>query len=96
MSQDCINGTHADAVVEQLEKIIELIQENPDKGVGLKITSIIETPIVEAGSMNETQKPQILNDVNHMSIAVAQNSENSNGPVISASNSMVIKLNRFY
>lgn len=32
-----------DAVIEQLEKLVELIRENPDKGVGLKITSIIDT-----------------------------------------------------
>lgn len=28
-----------------MEKVIELIKENPEKGVGLKITSIIDTAV---------------------------------------------------
>lgn len=36
---------HANAVMEQLEKVIEVIHENPEKVVGLKLTSMVDIPI---------------------------------------------------
>ncbi|KAI6187157.1 Non-specific serine/threonine protein kinase [Aphelenchoides besseyi] len=42
VDQDCLNEQHQSAVIEQLEKVIEVIKENPEKSVGLRLTSIIE------------------------------------------------------
>uniref|UniRef100_A0A915DPJ5 non-specific serine/threonine protein kinase n=1 Tax=Ditylenchus dipsaci TaxID=166011 RepID=A0A915DPJ5_9BILA len=40
VNQDCITEHQSCAVIEQLEKVIELVRDNPDKVVGLKLTSV--------------------------------------------------------
>lgn len=55
MSQDCIKEVHVNAVIEQLEKVVELIRENPEKGVGLKITSIIDISVTDDQINNAVQ-----------------------------------------
>ncbi|KAI6175775.1 Non-specific serine/threonine protein kinase [Aphelenchoides bicaudatus] len=41
VDQDCLTECHVNAVVEQLEKVIEVIKENPEKSVGLRLTSVV-------------------------------------------------------
>lgn len=42
VDQDCLTEAHMGAVVEQLEKVIEVVRENPEKSVGLRLTSVVE------------------------------------------------------
>lgn len=42
VDQDCLTECHMNAVIEQLDKIIEVINSNPEKSVGLRLTSIVE------------------------------------------------------
>lgn len=46
LDQDCVTSAQVDVVVEQLEKVIEMINEDPIKAVGVKLISFIEPPQV--------------------------------------------------
>lgn len=47
VNQDCIKEIHVNAVIEQLEKVVEHIKKNLEKGVGYKIASIIDTSVTD-------------------------------------------------
>ncbi|CAD5219336.1 unnamed protein product [Bursaphelenchus okinawaensis] len=42
VNQDCLSEANMTAVIEQLEKVIEVVNENPEKSIGLRLTSVVE------------------------------------------------------
>jgi serine/threonine protein kinase len=61
VDQDCISHQHVVPVIEQLDRVIEAVKGNPQKGVGLKITSYIDQT---TGSI-ETVVRQMSQDLPH-------------------------------
>lgn len=63
VDQDCLSECHMNAVIEQLDKTIEVIKENPSKSVGLRLTSIVEqqpnAPVIRQQPM-EIHHPTVI------------------------------------
>lgn len=57
MDQDCLSEQHMAAVIEQLEKVIEVIKDDPEKAVGLKVTSFIEQASISKSEERTTPEP---------------------------------------
>lgn len=91
VDQDCLSECHMNAAIEQLEKIIEVIKENPEKSVGLKLTSIVEQLPIENAPLVRQQP---------MEIHHPPTPSDETNPIIAATNAVPtpvqpVKINRF-
>uniref|UniRef100_A0AC34GPS7 Non-specific serine/threonine protein kinase n=1 Tax=Panagrolaimus sp. ES5 TaxID=591445 RepID=A0AC34GPS7_9BILA len=84
VDQDCISQQHVVPVIEQLDRVIEAVKENPQKGIGLKITSYIDQT---TGSI-ETVVRQMSQDLPHAPSPV-QSQPPSNALSDDASNAII-------
>lgn len=79
VKEDLLTECHMNAVEEQLEKIIEVIKENPKKSAGLRLTSIVEQqPSVENIALVIRQQPM---EIHHPTISTPSE---ENKPIVPA------------
>lgn len=67
MDQDCLSEPNIGVVIEQLEKVIEVVKENPEKSIGLKLTSVVEQ---QSDSVNKKIVPMDVQGVTSLKAPV--------------------------
>lgn len=71
VDQDCISHQHVAPVVEQLDRVIQAVKTESNRGIGLKITSYVDSTTGSVDTIVRQMSQEIVHPNSHVSVCLS-------------------------